>query len=245
VAPSPGSPPATEKAQSQRGLAESIDWVTWGGVASGVIAVLLGVVLFLRRRSLPPDLDVTALAGAGAGDAPETQAVNETTDEFAIGGDPVDAPHEESAPVIGDPIPAENETTQFTSSSGPDIAAGPGLFDEEDAEKENEMDTESPDLPMERTASEIPTQVGGLGGTSAAGDLGRVVAEMERRMAQMEAKLDEHAEARERLERQVAAQAEELRVQRAAIARTQRALRSLNRGEEEQATEPALREPKS
>ena len=43
----------------------------------------------------------------------------------------------------------------------------------------------------------------------------------------------------------MAAQSEELRVQRAAIARTQRALRSLNRGEEEQATEPALREPSS
>ena len=40
-----------------------------------------------------------------------------------------------------------------------------------------------------------------------------------------------------------AAQSEELRVQRAAIARTQRALRSLSRSEEEQATEPALREP--
>ncbi len=42
---------------------------------------------------------------------------------------------------------------------------------------------------------------------------------------------------------EVAAQAEELRVQRAAIARTQRALRSLNRPAEEQATEPALRDP--
>ena len=45
-----------------------------------------------------------------------------------------------------------------------------------------------------------------------------------------------------RLERQVAAQSEELRVQRAAIARTQRALRTLSRGEEEKATEPALRD---
>jgi hypothetical protein len=62
-------------------------------------------------------------------------------------------------------------------------------------------------------------------------------------MAQMETRLDETTEARERLERQVAAQAEELRVQRAAIARTQRALRSLNRPAEEQATEPAIREP--
>ena len=66
---------------------------------------------------------------------------------------------------------------------------------------------------------------------------------MERRIAQVEARLDESIDARERLERQVAAQSEELRVQRAAIARTQRALRSLSRSEEDQATEPAPRDP--
>jgi phage-related tail protein len=80
---------------------------------------------------------------------------------------------------------------------------------------------------------------------SAAGDsdVTRLVRELERRLAQVETRLDEANDARERLERQVAAQSEELRVQRAAIARTQRALRGLNRGEEEQATEPALRDP--
>jgi hypothetical protein len=67
--------------------------------------------------------------------------------------------------------------------------------------------------------------------------------EMERRMAHLENRLEEEMAARERLERQVAAQSEELRVQRAAIARTQRALRGLSRSEEEQATEPALRDP--
>jgi hypothetical protein len=59
----------------------------------------------------------------------------------------------------------------------------------------------------------------------------------------MESKFDEANEARERLERQVTAQSEELRVQRAAIARTQRALRSLSRSDDEQATEPALKDP--
>ena len=73
--------------------------------------------------------------------------------------------------------------------------------------------------------------------------MARLVRELERRVAQVETRLDEANDARERLERQVAAQSEELRVQRAAIARTQRALRGLNRGEEEQATEPALRDP--
>ena len=66
--------------------------------------------------------------------------------------------------------------------------------------------------------------------------------ELQSRMAQLEAKLDEANDAREKLERQVAAQSEELRVQRAAIARTQRALRSMTRAGEEKATEPALRD---
>ena len=76
-----------------------------------------------------------------------------------------------------------------------------------------------------------------------AGDVARLVQELERRVAQMETRLDESIDARERLERQVAAQSEELRVQRAAIARTQRALRTINRSDDDQATEPALREP--
>ncbi len=117
--------------------------------------------------------------------------------------------------------------------------------------QENEtMDIESTDMPMERTASELPTQMGaglgaGIAGAAGEGDVARLVQELDRRVAQLETRLDESVDARERLERQVAAQSEELRVQRAAIARTQRALRSLNRGEEEQATEPALREPSS
>ncbi len=71
----------------------------------------------------------------------------------------------------------------------------------------------------------------------------RMMQEMERRMAGLESRLDEVTEAKERLERQVVAQTEELRVQRAAIARTQRALRNINRPEEEAPTEPALRQP--
>jgi hypothetical protein len=64
--------------------------------------------------------------------------------------------------------------------------------------------------------------------------------EVERRLAQLDERVAELAEVKERLERQVAAQTEELRVQRAAIARTQRILRDLTRPDEE-ATEPALK----
>jgi hypothetical protein len=63
--------------------------------------------------------------------------------------------------------------------------------------------------------------------------------ETERRIAHLERRLEELVDARERLERQVAAQTEELRVQRAAIARTQRVLRTVApRGDEEPSSDP-------
>jgi hypothetical protein len=66
--------------------------------------------------------------------------------------------------------------------------------------------------------------------------------ETERRLAELERRIEQLAEARERLERQVAAQTEELRVQRAAIARTQRVVRSIAKTED-LATEPVPRAP--
>lgn len=74
-------------------------------------------------------------------------------------------------------------------------------------------------------------------------DTTRMLREFEQRMASFESRLDAVTEAKERLERQVTAQTEELRVQRAAIARTQRALRNLTRPDDDSVTEPALREP--
>lgn len=77
-------------------------------------------------------------------------------------------------------------------------------------------------------------------------ELTQMFREMQRRVAALESRIDELVDARDRLERQVAAQTEELRVQRAAIARTQRAVRNLARpedGGDDEPTEPALREP--
>ena len=63
--------------------------------------------------------------------------------------------------------------------------------------------------------------------------------ENERRMAHLERRIEELVDARERLERQVSAQTEELRVQRAAIARTQRVLRTVApRSEDEPSSDP-------
>jgi hypothetical protein len=104
------------------------------------------------------------------------------------------------------------------------------------------------DVSMSQPMSDLPADAkrGGASPVAAApgadSDVLRVVHELERRMGQLEAKLEESNEARDRLERQVAAQSEELRVQRAAIARTQRALRTMSRGDDDKATEPALRE---
>ena len=211
--------------------AESLDFVLWGGAAAGVLFLLVVIVLLMRRRRLPNDSEVTAVAEEdGEGPIP-------------AGGFSMDAPAESVGPLFEDvptgeaagerPISQERARTVEM-----DIAAGPGLFDEDEPEKESDkMDLEGQDLPQD---SESPTQIGV--GAAGGGDLATLVRDLERRMAQLETRLDESTEARERLERQVAAQAEELRVQRAAIARTQRALRSLNRPAEEQATEPALRD---
>jgi hypothetical protein len=70
----------------------------------------------------------------------------------------------------------------------------------------------------------------------------RTLRDLEQRLAQLEQRLARDADARERLERQVVAQTEELRVQRAAIARTQRVLRTLSRPED-LATEPVIKSP--
>ena len=88
----------------------------------------------------------------------------------------------------------------------------------------------------------MPSAVGGI-----PEEFQQMMREMNRRVESLEGRIDELVDARDRLERQVAAQTEELRVQRAAIARTQRAVRNLARPEEgdgeQEPTEPALREP--
>jgi hypothetical protein len=73
----------------------------------------------------------------------------------------------------------------------------------------------------------------------------RMVRELATRVGDLETRLEDAVDAKERLERQVAAQTEELRVQRAAIARTQRAVRNMSQSTEDGPTEPAPREPRA
>jgi hypothetical protein len=78
-------------------------------------------------------------------------------------------------------------------------------------------------LPIPPAASASPEPVA---------ELPPIVTELERRIALLEGRIEELVESRLRLERFAAAQSEELRVQRAAIARTQRVLRGLVKPED-------------
>ncbi len=98
------------------------------------------------------------------------------------------------------------------------------------------------DLPADSTGISAGAPPPPVMGGDAGGDVAHLMEAMERRMNDLETRLGEAEEAREKLERQVAAQAEELRVQRAAIARTQRALRGMNRAGDDKPSEPALRD---
>ena len=66
--------------------------------------------------------------------------------------------------------------------------------------------------------------------------------ELESRVEALEFALERALEGRERLEAQLAAQGEELRVQRAALARTQRAVRALSRSRDLKPDDGVLRD---
>jgi hypothetical protein len=234
------SPAALEKARPAEpapvGPGFGLEPMQIAVLAGGVLLLIILVVMLLRRRRLPNDLDVTALIDEDDEPTSITEGLDFGAGERAAAPSPVPTPTRHAPPPPARQAPA------------PPAAAPGGLFADTDqdlfdtSEKgESKMSQDTLDLPVSRSGRPVATQVT----APSAGDseVGRLVRELERRVAQLETRLDEANDARERLERQVAAQSEELRVQRAAIARTQRALRGLNRGEEEQATEPALRDP--
>jgi hypothetical protein len=138
-------------------------------------------------------------------------------------------------------------------SAGPRAAAAASSADDELASlfDQSEDDLSAPGgaqgEPMQTTTTGIDSATTAFRPSlpstmpSAGPDVVSLVQDLERRMKQLESQVEELLETKERLERQVAAQTEELRVQRAAIARTQRVLRTVVKPEEE-ATEPV---PKS
>ena len=100
-------------------------------------------------------------------------------------------------------------------------------------ELESPVDTVADALPMlEGVPVDDPGEAGFQVESSLVTDeVARVLKEIESRLSALEGRLDEFAEWKARVEKQIGAQTEELRVQRAAIARTQRAVRQMSRPE--------------
>jgi len=157
-------------------------------------------------------------------------------------------------------IPEADIIDEFASDDTPiaktaeGTGAQEGLFDSAQTELISAIDdeqdspggeaTETAGDEMEAHGDLVAPQTEAMSTMSDSGksdDVVGMLRDFEQRVAGLESRLDEVKEAKERLERQVAAQTEELRVQRAAIARTQRALRNLSRSDDESPTEPALR----
>jgi hypothetical protein len=217
----PAAPPPTAEPDSGMGMG------TLGLAIVGLVVLGGGFVLMRRRRAgaIEEDDEGVEVGGidddnpfAGLGKATSDRSGGAETPagpggEFDLAG--IEEEEKEAAPVDG----------PLGGSTGPAAAATDSLI---------------------QTMAQDTGPVGaGLAGGEQLGEeeVMRMMREFERRIASLESRLDEVVDARERLERQVAAQTEELRVQRAAIARTQRAVRNMNRPDDEGPTEPAIREP--
>ncbi len=164
------------------------------------VAVLLVVFLVLRRRSerFTREAAATPWPPPGAEERPEYTA-SRATEELE--------PHVPGAPETA--VVAEAE-----EAHEPDPEPDPGSAGDE------------PALPQPAVAAAFAGAAAASEPEVVAKEDARVIEELERRIERLEARLSDTLDARERLERQMAAHTEELRVQRAAIARTQRALRA-------------------
>lgn len=247
-AAAPPAPVAPEKAEPRKPrpmVAKSTPeeegggLMTWALAGGAVLLLAAGAFIALKRR------------GGASGE--EWNADEDGAGSF---GD------EDTVVSDANPFASADEPTMLGGPDDVTVAAGTMDGDETtrvdvpDDEKESEsvlFDTEEKDMDDMEVISrdQVNESLGSAGmpsaGAGASDDVQQMFAEMTRRMEALESRCDELVDARDRLERQVAAQTEELRVQRAAIARTQRAVRNLGRGdeaaEEHEATEPALREP--
>ncbi len=235
TAKAPQTPPSSDSlvdlAMSPMGLA----------VIGGAV-LLLGIVVMRRRRAAEdedPLYTVMSADDAGAGVSMDAVYPGEEA--------------EDHPPVLAALGPYESEG--FEEASEPAVRVGPSGPRQLDLDRLSEASESSavamPDDDSESIFGAEPEVVASpvalaaaptLEANPVAAQAGQISAEVERRVAELERRLEQLTEARERLERQVAAQTEELRVQRAAIARTQRVVRTIAKTED-MATEPVPRAP--
>jgi hypothetical protein len=223
VPPSPNPERVLEQFKAPTEEEESGNGTLWAALLG---VVVLGAILVARRRGRAPrdgdDLD----EGVEVGGPPP-----ETGNPFAT----------RSPMVEKDPFAAE---TDSHVQAVPDIELDLGELDDEGEKEEAPVDSH---LFSSNSSLEDETDLTSQGFVGQPQQQGseetyRLLEDFERRAEGLERRLEEASEARERLERQVAAQTEELRVQRAAIARTQRAVRNMNRPDDQPPTEPTPRE---
>ena len=233
VAPPPKRTPRPMVVKSKPAAAEGSGWMAWAFVGLGVTVLLLGGVLVARRMAGGEKVDFANEAGSGSGDVDGVQAGSSENPFGSLSGDGPQV-------ALGTPGAKSGDTTSVSLSDEEKESESVVLGDSE----EKSMDD------MEVISREQVNE--SLGGMPPVGgeipeEFQQMMREMNRRVESLEGRIDELVDARDRLERQVAAQTEELRVQRAAIARTQRAVRNLARPEdgdgEREPTEPALRDP--
>jgi len=243
VSPEPEQPRKSRPmvVRSKPSTDEGSGWITWALAGLGAISLVLGGVLVARRKAGGEEVDFADDDDHDFGDADTTLA---ESDENPFGN----LSDDDQQMTLGTP----GVTTATSSDADSGDTTIVSLPDEE-KESESVVFGDSEEKNMEDleviSREQVNESLGGM--PSAAGgipeEFQQMVREMNRRVESLEGRIDELVDARDRLERQVAAQTEELRVQRAAIARTQRAVRNLARPEDEEeeqeATEPALRDP--
>ena len=195
------------------------------GIGLGVIFVI--AFALLRRRGSAEEEPITPFAAGEPFSADEQPAL---AAEPEVAEEPEEA--EAAAEISADPE-AEVEGGEPSLFDQPEEEDRPAEeADEEPAEEPSVEEVEEPILEPDADRGEIVVAEA----VEPIAEPGPAE-ELERRLGQLEQRLEELLDEKDRLGRQVAAQTEELRVQRAAIARTQRVLRDLSRPGD-QATEP-------
>jgi hypothetical protein len=214
---------------------------------AGLIAVVFFALFILRRRKNAGDAEIDSdFVDAPESAEPDAETVNPFSgmvseeDDQPMLGISENEPSMEPAPASFD---AETDIVEIGGMEEDSDPAEVKVAAPVDTRLGGEQSMELQDTQAVMGGADQAPVIGTVGIQGGSDDVMRMMREFERRIASLETRLDESADARERLERQVAAQTEELRVQRAAIARTQRAVRNLNRPEDDGPTEPALRDP--
>jgi len=204
-----------------------LDWFSHPIVLGGLAVLMLGLVVILRRKRPAPAA------------AKQKQAADESSAASLFATESAPRATAEAAPDAG--RGESGESSSATAETVSAESAGDSAFEFEAPD----IEPEKPDLGPAQGA--LLSTIGSVTSTTAfeqpasTATGGLSLPELDRRLALLEQRLEEVIDAKDRLERQVSAQTEELRVQRAAIARTQRVLRTVVRPEDDQASEPVLK----